>query len=181
MEVDGHEVTRLGRTARCRAQLRELVAQALDLRVDLSVTRVARLLGSLDALVLTQHDLGHDGHGGGEGERLAELGHVLVVVHLDLGSVDRIEAEIDRRLSEPAAHSVLDGVGDDHLVAQALPHHRERRLAWPKAGKAHLADKLLQLGVESFLQLFAGNLDRKLDRVPIALTEASLHIVPFID
>ena len=119
---------------------------------------------------------------GREAEGLAQFGH-LVSSTLDLGPIDRVEARVrwpPMRTSRPwrprRRRSRMA------LVAQALPHHDERHLALAGSRECALPrTSFFRLGIESFLQLFAGNLDRKLDRVSIALTEGRLHILPFLD
>ncbi len=176
-QVGRDEVTLLDATVGNRTEFGKLVPQTFHLSIDLGVLDCHRVLSHLNPFVFPKDHLGHDGDRGLESQRFVECGDL--IVQIDLRPVYGFKAQLGHSIDQPARHRLVYGVDQDGLVAQALSYHGYRGFARPETRKAHLARQLSQTVVEGFPQFFAGNLDRKLDRVSIALTEGRLHVYPF--
>ena len=110
---------------------RGLLAQALELGVDLFGRHLDILLHALELELLRQRARGLQRELGGERERLALARDRLEV---DARPVGGAQARFRDRLTHPRGQELAHRLLEDLLAAHALQHHRGRHLALAEAG-----------------------------------------------
>ena len=130
MHVDLDEVAGL-RRALDRDERRGLLAQPLELGVDLVGRNLDVLLHALELERLGQRARGLQRELGGERERLALARDRLEV---DARPVGRAQAGLRDRLADPGGQELAHRLLEDLLAAHALQHDGRRHLALAEAG-----------------------------------------------
>ena len=157
VHVDLDEVAGLG-AAVDHDERRGLLAQPLELGVDLLGGDLDVLLDALELELLGQRPVRPQRELGRERERLALARHVLEV---DARPVGRVQPRLGDRLADPRGQELAHGLLEDLLAAHALQHHVGRHLALAEAGDLGAVDEVPErvpevvldlLGIEHHLQ-----------------------------
>ena len=165
------DVVAVDRGAVDRGQLAELLAQPVDLRVDLFVARLGPR--DLDAKVPVATDGDHRAHLDDGVERHRTF--VLARGDLDLRRGDHVDVVLAHRLRVVGGKRLSQRLFAADVLAELRLEHAARRLARPEAGKAHLPGDPAEGGVEIALELRFVDLDGDLDPVPLEGLDDSLH------
>jgi hypothetical protein len=154
LEVDHDEVAVLGRLLD-GLQAPELLAQLLDLLVDLLLVDLGLLALDLDLGDVA--DRGRRAHADldREGQRLTLGGQVAEV---DLGLADGLDPGLVDGLDVPARQRRADGLVEDRLAADALDDDGRRHLALAEARHAQVAAHAAGGLVDAPLDLLRGDL-----------------------
>ena len=140
MHVDLDEVAGL-RGAIDGDERRGLLAQALDLGVDLVGRNVDLLLHALDLERLRQCARGLQRELGRERERLALARDRL---EIDARPVGRAQAGLRDRLADPGGQELAHRLLEDFLAAHALQHDGRGHLALAEAGDLGAVDEVTE-------------------------------------
>ena len=152
-------------------QLAELIAQPVDLGVDLLVGRLGPR--DLDPEVVVAADRDHRPHldHGVEGDRSL----VLARGDLDLRRGDHVDVVLAHRLRVVRRERVAQRLFATDVLAELRLEHAAGRLAGPEAGEADLAGDAAEGGVEVLFELRLVDLDGDLDLVPLEGLDDGLH------
>ena len=170
--VDGdRDVVAVDRRAVHHGQLAELVAQPVDLGVDLLVGRLGPR--DLDPEVLVAADRDDRTHLDDGVERDRTL--VLAGGDLDVGRGDHVDVVLAHRLRVVRRERLAQRLFPTDVLAELRLEHAAGRLARPEARQAHLAGDAAEGGVEVLFELRLVDLDGDLDPVPLEGLDDGLH------
>ena len=178
-EVDGDEVALCTGRSATDAQLGELLAQSVDLGVDLGVLDLERLAGDLEPLVLAQTRPRHDRDGGLEREgacppRARRRSPPRAV---STGSMP----DSSTAVSVPAATGSPRASGGRSRACRSAARPPGSGAPCPCGTRAACTSRasLLEGGVDTRLHLLRRHLDLQADGVAFLLADDALHAVPF--
>ena len=155
VHVDLDEVARLG-LALDRDERRGLLAQALELGVDLVGGHLDLVLHALELEVGGQDACGAQRELGRERERLALRRHAL---EIDARAIGRVQAGHRDGLADPRGEMLAHRLLEHLLAAHALQHDGGRHLARAEARVLGAVDEMAERVVEVVLDPFRLELD----------------------